>query len=298
MRMADTPWAHEILEEGAGILNSLGVTWWLEAGALLGIYREGKLLDHDDPDIDVTILEPANHDEIEKAFLNEGYVLYAHGPHQTVMKKRSVLFDISFYVREEDKVVMFIEDAGTAIQDLHLFDPLGEIEFMGHKYPVPNNIEEYLVKRYGDWKTPKKEKKPWTHPGETLVWHDVADRRILTYGTFDCMHFGHIRLLERAKDMGSYLVVGLSTDKFNAKKGKESVFNFRRRREDLEAIKYVDEIIEENTWKQKKEDIIKHNIDLLVMGDDWKGKFDDLGVATVYLPRTPSISTTQIKRVL
>ncbi|PEE65614.1 glycerol-3-phosphate cytidylyltransferase [Bacillus thuringiensis] len=125
-------------------------------------------------------------------------------------------------------------------------------------------------------------------------------RRVLTYGTFDLLHYGHINLVRRAKDLGDYLIVGISTDEFNALKGKESYFKFEERKMLLESIRYVDLVISENTWEQKVEDIIKYEIDVFVMGDDWKGKFDFLKeyCEVVYLPRTEDISTTQIKSEL
>ena len=125
-------------------------------------------------------------------------------------------------------------------------------------------------------------------------------KRILTYGTFDMFHIGHLNLLKRLKEKGDYLVVAVSTDEFNKKKNKHSIIPFEQRKEIVEAIKYVDLVIPENTWEQKKEDIKKYNIDLLIMGDDWKGKFDYLKeyCNVEYIPRTKDISTTKIKKVL
>ena len=126
-------------------------------------------------------------------------------------------------------------------------------------------------------------------------------KRVITYGTFDLLHYGHINLLERAKALGDYLIVAISSDEFNAIKGKQSFFPFEERKRMLEAIKYVDEVIAEESWEQKRSDMHKYNIDIFVIGDDWKGKFDFLkeeGVEVVYLPRTPEISTTQIKERL
>ena len=122
-------------------------------------------------------------------------------------------------------------------------------------------------------------------------------KRILTYGTYDLLHFGHINLLKRAKDLGDYLVVGLSTDEFNGLKGKESYFSYEKSEYMLESVRYVDEVIKENNWEQKIEDIKKYNIDIFVMGDDWEGKFDYLKeyCEVIYLPRTEGISTTEIK---
>lgn len=125
-------------------------------------------------------------------------------------------------------------------------------------------------------------------------------KRVLTYGTFDLIHYGHINLLRRAKQFGDYLVVGLSTDNFNAIKGKKSYFNFETRKLLLEAIRFVDLVVPEDAWEQKIEDIRKYEIDIFVMGDDWLGKFDYLQeyCEVKYIPRTPEISTTQIKRDL
>lgn len=122
-------------------------------------------------------------------------------------------------------------------------------------------------------------------------------KRILTYGTFDLLHRGHIELLRRAREMGDFLVVGLSTDEFNALKNKKSFYAFEERKLVLEAVRYVDLVIPEDNWEQKENDIRRHGIDALVMGDDWKGKFDDLGefCEVVYLPRTAGISTSMVK---
>lgn len=125
-------------------------------------------------------------------------------------------------------------------------------------------------------------------------------KKVLTYGTFDLLHYGHINLLRRAKQLGDYLVVGLSTDEFNQLKNKKSFFPYDKRKMMLEAIKYVDEVIPETSWDQKLTDVKKHKIDVFVMGDDWEGKFDYLKeyCEVIYLPRTKDISTTDIKNDL
>ncbi|MDQ0206804.1 glycerol-3-phosphate cytidylyltransferase [Alkalicoccobacillus murimartini] len=122
-------------------------------------------------------------------------------------------------------------------------------------------------------------------------------KKVLTYGTFDLLHWGHINLLKRAKQLGDYLVVAISTDEFNAIKDKKAYHSFENRKMILEAIRYVDEVIAEETWDQKVQDVQKHDIDVFVMGDDWEGKFDFLKdyCKVVYLTRTAGISTSQIK---
>lgn len=125
-------------------------------------------------------------------------------------------------------------------------------------------------------------------------------KRIMTYGTFDLLHYGHINILKRSKSLGDYLIVGLSSDEFNELKGKKSVMSYEERKEILESIRYVDKVIKESSWEQKVDDIIKYNIDVFVIGDDWEGKFDFLKeyCEVVYLPRTKSISTTLLKEII
>ena len=126
-------------------------------------------------------------------------------------------------------------------------------------------------------------------------------KKIITYGTFDLLHYGHINLLKRAKQMGDYLIVCLSTDEFNKNsKNKECYFSYEIRKQLLESIRYVDLVIPENNWNQKIDDIKEFGIDTFVMGDDWKGKFDFLKdyCEVIYLPRTKEISTTKIKKDL
>lgn len=121
---------------------------------------------------------------------------------------------------------------------------------------------------------------------------------IITYGTFDTFHFGHMEIIKRAKKMGDYLIVGISTDSFNLLKNKISRFNYEQRKEWIESIKQVDLVIPEESWEQKVDDIRKYKVNTFVMGDDWKGKFDNLPCDVVYLPRTENISSTEIKKIL
>lgn len=126
-------------------------------------------------------------------------------------------------------------------------------------------------------------------------------KRVITYGTFDLLHYGHINLLRRAKALGDYLIVALSTDEFNwNEKGKKSCFSYEQRKMLLEAVRYVDLVIPEESWEQKITDVETYRADIFVMGDDWEGAFDFLkdSCEVVYLPRTPEISTTRIKQEL
>ena len=126
-------------------------------------------------------------------------------------------------------------------------------------------------------------------------------KRVITYGTFDLLHYGHINLLRRAKALGDYLIAALSTDEFNwREKQKKSYFSYDERKAMLEAIRYVDLVIPEENWGQKKTDVEKYHVDVFVIGDDWTGQFDFLRdqCEVVYLPRTPEISTTKIKTEL
>jgi len=167
-------------------------------------------------------------------------------------------------------------DAETTARKIFKRELKSEIE----KYPIDISFETYLKK--SEEKTKMK--------------------RVITYGTFDLLHYGHINLLKRAKALGDYLVVVLSTDEFNWNmKQKKCYFNYEERKMLLEAVRYVDLVIPENSWEQKRTDVHEYHIDTFVMGDDWRGKFDFLkeeGVDVVYLPRTPEISTTQIKKDL
>lgn len=124
-------------------------------------------------------------------------------------------------------------------------------------------------------------------------------KKVITYGTFDLLHWGHINLLKRARELGDYLIVAISTDEFNDLKNKKSYHSYENRKMILESIRYVDEVIPENTWEQKIDDVINNNVDVFVMGDDWEGKFDFLKdyCEVVYLPRTVGISTSKIKRI-
>ena len=123
-------------------------------------------------------------------------------------------------------------------------------------------------------------------------------KKVITYGTFDLFHFGHLEILRRAKDLGDYLVVAVSSDDFNEVKEKKAFYPLEQRKKIVESIVYVDKVIIEENWEQKRQDIIENEIDIFTIGDDWKGKFDDLKdiCEVIYMPRTPDISSTNLKK--
>ena len=129
---------------------------------------------------------------------------------------------------------------------------------------------------------------------------DGKFKTVLTYGTFDLLHYGHLEILKRASLLGNKLIVGLSTDKFNEIKGKTCVLPYQKRKELIESLDYVDKVIPENNWDQKVTDIQGNNIDIFVIGDDWEGKFDELKdfCEVIYLPRTKGISSTKLRSIL
>lgn len=125
-------------------------------------------------------------------------------------------------------------------------------------------------------------------------------KRVITYGTFDVLHYGHINLLKRAKALGDYLIVALSSDDFNKIKHKVSYYTYEQRKTLLEACRYVDLVIPEDSWEQKLDDVKKYQVDIFVMGSDWEGKFDFLKeyCQVIYLPRTPDVCSTDTKKYL
>jgi glycerol-3-phosphate cytidylyltransferase len=129
---------------------------------------------------------------------------------------------------------------------------------------------------------------------------DGKFKTVLTYGTFDLLHYGHLEILKRASLLGNKLIVGVSTDKFNEIKGKTCVLPYQKRKELIESLDYVDKVIPENNWDQKVTDIQDNDIDIFVMGDDWEGKFDELKdfCEVIYYPRTKGISSTKLRSIL
>ena len=137
----------------------------------------------------------------------------------------------------------------------------------------------------------------------SIEFNKLVDRKfktVLTYGTFDLLHYGHLEILRKASLLGDKLIVGISTDKFNKLKGKNCILPYKKRMELLESLDYVHKVIPEDNWTQKETDIKENNIDILVMGNDWEGKFDDLNefCKVIYFPRTTGISTSKLKTIL
>lgn len=141
----------------------------------------------------------------------------------------------------------------------------------------------------------------WTGAIAALNKRKAAQHKtVLTYGTYDLFHVGHLRLFKRLKDLGDRLIVGVSTDEFNAVKGKRTIVPFPQRAEIIESLSCVDLVIAESSWSQKVDDIKKYGVDIFAMGDDWRGKFDDLEAycEVRYLPRTACVSSTDVKHAL
>ena len=182
----------------------------------------------------------------------------------------------------------FRTDEAIVMRHMNFDHFLPEIEQLKQQGAYPIRDEKYLRFRHEikmeDLVTPKPK----------------VGKTVLTYGTFDLFHVGHVNLLRRLRALGDRLVVGLSTDEFNALKGKKSFYSYEERKNILLASQYVDEVIPENTWEQKAEDVKTYNIDIFGMGNDWEGKFDELKelCEVVYLDRTKDISTTEVKQSL
>ena len=159
-----------------------------------------------------------------------------------------------------------------------------------------------IKKFWSPWPTLKLRNQQWHQflPSFAIIYRMAI--RVLTYGTFDMFHVGHVRLLKRARELGDELIVGLSTDAFNEKKHKSALFSYAERKEILEACRYVDRVIPESCWEQKAGDVEKFGVDVVVMGSDWEGDehFESLkGLCkVVFLTRTENISTTSLKNEL
>jgi len=309
------------------ILRKEKIPYWLQDGTLLGYYREKNFIGHDS-DTDIGIMFKDFSVEAIKSLEKIGFkVTSMFGRPEDCLELSLVRFhvktDIFFYYEEEDYIYhsAFSPKKTGAYENRidYRYKKFNtkEIDFFEKKFFVPVDELKFILTKYGEnWAKPDP---TWDwcyspknhHETELIVPKDEAlkkfenwktsfkkkKKRVITYGTFDTLHYGHLEILKKAKEFGDYLIVGLSTDKFNSLKGKESKFSYAQRYEWLKSISYVDEIIPETNWEQKENDVKDRNIDVMVMGDDWVGKFDYLPCRVIYLQRTPEISSTKIKSI-
>lgn len=303
------------------ICRNFGAPCWIQDGTLLGYVREKDFISHDlDTDMGMMMedFSPKLIDLIKQAEFIVNFIIgYPENSMQVSLKRHDIKTDIFLYYKENDRIYHSAFDYKKIINYYYNKFNLKEINFLGHNFLVPESEMKFILTKYGEnWKTPDENwdyaYSPKNHVDtktETIIeeqvrkideWIIVATtkpKKVITYGTFDTFHYGHLELLRRAKKYG-HLTVGLSTDEFNRKKGKESKFSYEQRYEWLKSISYVDEIIPETNWEQKENDIKNHNIDIMVMGDDWVGKFSHLPCRLIYLSRTPEISSTKIKNII
>jgi len=296
-------------------LGELTQSVFLNSGTLLGVVRDKRLIDHDD-DVDLGfLLKAGSASEAVTEWLALGEELTRRGLLQESVRSEPEIYKLkSTGAYEIDLFPVWIED-GKVFVFPHTCGELTESEVFPLKtcevtgLSIPAEPEKMLALNYGpDWKTPDPYFKfPWHKAIQRFAtFRDgvrgatARDRRktVLTYGTFDLFHIGHVRLLRRLSEMGDRLIVACSTDEFNAIKGKTCVMPYAERAEVLRACNYVSEVIAENDWAQKRADIQEHDVDIFAMGDDWAGKFDDLAdlCEVVYLPRTENVSTTDLKK--
>jgi glycerol-3-phosphate cytidylyltransferase len=308
------------LKSIAEIFDKNNIPYWLTDGTLLGYYRERDFISHDhDTDIGVMFKDFSPH--VLKKLTNAGFKIdhifgYPEDSLEIALVRDGVKTDLFFfYERGHNKVYhcAFLKTTQRIDYEYEKFD-LQKINFLGYSFFAPNDILKYVTTKYGQtWNTPVKDwdwaYSPCNHvkTGIVIDLHQQKERFnnwlksesvVITYGTFDTFHYGHIELFLRAKQLGQRLIVAVSTDEFNLRKGKTSMFDYEKRKAWVESLRCVDMVIPEESWDQKIKDISEYGVNTLVMGDDWTGKFDDLPCEVVYLPRTPEISSTTIKQAI
>ena len=311
--------AVENLELLDKILRETKTPYWLTDGTLLGYYRENNLLSHD-TDTDIGIMFQDFRPTTLRRMQEAGFEIYhtfgyPENSFEISLTRKGIKTDLFFFYPRGDKVYhcAFFKGQQRIDYEYDRFD-LQDIDFLGHRFSAPTNILRYVTTKYGPgWQTPVVDwdwaYSPANHIKTNIVVDPSRQKQrfeewmksesvVITYGTFDTFHYGHIELFRRARALGAYLIVAVSTDEFNALKGKISKFNYQQRCAWVESIRYVDKVIAEESWQQKTKDIKKYQVTYLVMGDDWTGKFDNLDCKVVYVPRTPEISSTGIKKVL
>lgn len=298
------------------LFKKFNAPYWIQDGTLLGHYREKNFLRHD-PDTDMGMMlsdfSTKMLEYLETLKFKYNFLGYPESCLQLELKRFNIKTDIFFYYKKEDFIYHSAFLKNKIIDYRYKKFSLKEETFLGYNFLMPSNELEFIVTKYGEnWKVPDKS---WSYAyspknhyeskmlldftgqnekiKEWLKFPRKIPKKVITYGTFDTFHYGHLELLRRAKQFGSHLTVGLSTDDFNSIKGKKSKFSYSERYEWLKSISCVDEIIPETSWGQKKRDT--KNVDVMVMGDDWLGKFDELPCMVIYLKRTPDISSTKIK---
>jgi glycerol-3-phosphate cytidylyltransferase len=304
------------------LLRKEKIPYWIQDGTLLGYYREKNFIGHDlDADIGIEFkhFSPKTLEAIKSIGFEIKHMFgYPEDSFELSLTRFDTKIDIFFYYTHNDIFYHCAFDKNKRIDYRYEKFSTKEVTFLNHKLFAPADELGFILKKYGEnWNIPDP-KWNWAYSPKNHyntgylidteeqkkkfdIWLNDSKnvtKRVITYGTFDTFHYGHMELLRKAKQLGDYLVVGLSTDEFNDVKGKQSKFNYKQRYEWLKSISLVDEIIPETCWEQKELDIKKYNIDIMVMGDDWVGKFDHLSCRLVYLNRTPEISSTKIKSII
>ncbi|WP_333781884.1 adenylyltransferase/cytidyltransferase family protein [Shimia sp. MMG029] len=291
---------------------------FLNSGTLLGVIRDKRLIGHDD-DIDLAIrLKAGNAEEAAREWNGLCRRLQAEGllsdemdagPADILKLKTDGQHQVDLFPCwiEGGRVFVFPHTTGE-LAESEVY-PLQACDVTG--LPVPASAEKMLAINYGaNWRKPDPYFSfPWGHAKQKFrsflsgldgAPSPVSKKKytsLVTYGTFDLFHIGHVRLLQRLSELAENVIVGCSTDEFNAIKGKKSVLPYAQRVEVLKSCSYVTEVFAENDWAQKRQDILDRQADAFAIGDDWAGEFDELKdiCDVIYLPRTEDISTTEIR---